>query len=156
MAIAAAAILTIVLIVVFLPKGPVSIEKQKKQNFAEIQGPWRQSHHPFDPKRCLAGKCKEMLRLPPIANQGVSIKVDPEIDDEVAQWSDCLASITQCADQLNVLTVQGFHKCVSQSVCPVSCKQGFGRKVRHVQDINGMLAEFNAYFVDEGGACVPR
>ena len=149
----AAAASAVAVVIALLSERPVSVEKRK---LAEAPTPWRQPRHPFDPKRCLNGKCKKLLRLPPVANEDVSIMVDPEIDDGVAQWSDCIGSIAQCVDRKREVTVQGFQACVGQSKCPESCKEGFARKTREVQDVNGMMTEFTAYFVDEGGACVPR
>ncbi len=147
------AVLSLVIIFIFISKDEapnITIEAPS------IPTPWQPTHHAFDPNRCKDGKCKEMLRLPMMGTSKLSFMVDPEVDDPVAQWSDCLASITQCIDHNDTFTVKGFHECVRQSTCPESCKDGFNHKTQHTSDIKGMMAAFDTYFIGEGGTCVPK
>jgi len=146
-------LLSLVAFFVFISKDKSRTEIVKEP---EIQSPWKPTSHAFDPNRCNDGKCDEMIRLPMIGTTGLSIMVDPKIDGEVAQWSDCLASITQCVDNKDAFEVNGFHECVNQSGCPARCKDGFNHQTQHAQNMKEMMAAFDAYFIEDGGTCTPR
>lgn len=118
---------------------------------------WEPTRTPFNPERCLKGKCEEMLNLPLPQNKGLafSILVDREVDDEIAQWSDCLSSIGLCVEKNTEFSKEVLLDCVGKSLCPQRCKEGFEQRVMKVNSTEDLWQNFDEYFVAEGGGCVP-
>lgn len=89
---------------------------------------------------------------------------DPDIDDPIAQWGDCLDSVFTC---INVAMEAGaetgdepdrvalINGCVAEAACPGECKDRFTSRARG-RDFEGLEALFFEMFVDERGYCVPR
>lgn len=116
---------------------------------------WQPATHSFSIENCTRGKCKEFLRLPPLGDMKVSFLVDPEVDDEIAQWSDCLASVAKCMDKGADYSGKALIACVKQSACPQACKESFSHKASSLSDDDKVWALYNSQFVDEGGECLP-
>lgn len=117
--------------------------------------PWRPVTQRFDPERCTEGKCKEWVRMPPLGDNVVLLIVDPEVDDEIAQWSDCLATVASCMEEAGDFGRKTLVGCVRRSRCPERCREDFMRKARSLNDDDQVWALYNAQFVDDGGMCVP-
>ncbi len=117
---------------------------------------WQPVTRTFDPEHCAEGKCKELLRLPPVGDDVVSVIVDPGVDDETAQWSDCLASVAQCVevsaqdDEAGIL-----RACVRDSQCPTACREHFAGQSDGIDDADALWRIYEQQFVLEGGLCVP-
>ncbi len=89
---------------------------------------------------------------------------NPAIDDEIAQWGDCLGSVFTCIETGMLEASEGgaeadraalISSCVADAECPGECKERFAQRSRG-QDFDGIEALFFDMFVDERGYCVPR
>lgn len=76
--------------------------------------------------------------------QSLAVIYDPEIDDEIAQWGDCLQSVMRC-------TTSGgdIARCTADATCPVPCIAAFEEMPGDRQ------SAFEAIFINDGGLCVP-
>lgn len=93
-------------------------------------------------------------------SQEMQLEYDPTIDDEIAQWGDCLGSVFVCIEQ--GMTAEGepdrtsvITTCVANADCPDDCKSRFASRTSNA-DFDRLEAVFFDMFVDEGGYCVPR
>ncbi len=117
---------------------------------------WEPVTGTFNPEHCLQGQCRELLRLPASGKEVASLIVDPAVDDAIAQWSDCLASVAVCVETAESAdTADILLSCVRESQCPASCRELFARESDGVEDIDALWQRYEQQFVDKGGACVP-
>ena len=116
---------------------------------------WQPVTHRFDPLRCARGKCKVLFQTPQPGDRFALI-VDPAVNDETAQWADCLASVTQCVDTAGRFDDPGvLRRCVSKSQCPSACRQRFATIAAKADDAKAVWQLFEQQFVHRGGICVP-
>jgi len=117
---------------------------------------WRPASRPFDPQRCARGECEEALRFPAAKGEMVTLIVDPAVDDETAQWSDCLASVARCVESHpGNDEAEALRDCVRDSACPERCRERFADAADGVQDAEALWTLYERQFVNEGGVCVP-
>ena len=91
--------------------------------------------------------CEQLSSLAP-GHKGEKIQLvyNPRINDEIAQWGDCLDTVMRCKKDKN----NSFRDCVSTSSCPQACKKAIKEDTRP-DDI-----AFEALFINNGGLCVPQ
>ena len=88
---------------------------------------------------------------------------NPAIDDEIAQWGDCLDSVFTCINEGMAAAEAGgevdpaslINGCVAQSQCPGECKDRFASRAAG-RSFERLEAIFFEMFVDDRGYCVPR
>jgi hypothetical protein len=112
---------------------------------------WRPATVPFDPT-CATG-CTEVSRTAPLGHfQGtLRLRVNPAVDDPVAQWGDCLESVLVCYEADGALAA-----CVAQAQCPPDCKTLFAEAAAGAADDEARVAAFEAVFVGAGAPCRPE
>ncbi|MCP5038756.1 MAG: hypothetical protein GY945_14285 [Rhodobacteraceae bacterium] len=91
--------------------------------------------------------------------EGAVMRYDPSVDDEVAQWGDCLQSIFVCMD----VGTQGapssqdkaalINNCVSKSACPAVCTDEFASST--ADDPESVLRAFEDVFIGDQAWCLP-
>jgi hypothetical protein len=114
--------------------------------------PWTPATVSYDPQ-CKKG-CKE-LRSTSLTHLGnISLYVQPKVDDAIAQWGDCLDSVTQCIEDRG-LTGPDIIACVEKSICPQACKVAFSAQARDAIQVNEALDAFERVFINDGGVCLP-
>ena len=106
---------------------------------------WKEVTRPYDPD------CKGCIELGEGAlghMEGVTILIDPEIDDEPAQWNMCVSSILYCIED-------GGDKdnCVRDSECPGPCKDDY--RDRAGDDKEAKWAAMETVFMDPESRCGP-
>lgn len=117
------------------------------------QGPigetrWAPTSTPYDPD-CVSG-C-QVLEEGEFGHLGaVSLSLNPDVDDPVAQWGDCIESFRDC--------VAGGGKvgsCSESSLCPEDCKADVAARLVGETEIGAQLAAFKAVYLDEAAPCLP-
>ncbi|GAB4175662.1 MAG: hypothetical protein Kow0020_11400 [Wenzhouxiangellaceae bacterium] len=117
---------------------------------------WQATTHTFDPERCIQGQCQELLRLAPAAGETFIILSDTQVDDPIAQWSDCLSSVAICIEQEQQDSAPAILNCVRTSRCPESCRTRFEQRAAGVEDTDQLWRLFEEDFVTRGARCVPE
>jgi len=85
----------------------------------------------------------------------ISLYVQPDVDDAIAQWGDCLDSVTRCIEDRG-LTSSNIVACVGESICPDTCKTTFSTEARGVSQVGAALDAFERVFINDGAACLPE
>lgn len=116
---------------------------------------WHSPAHVFDPERCGKGGCQELLRLPMAEGQLATLMVDSLVDDETAQWADCLASVAVCIDEGGGNEVDLLLRCVERSRCPARCRGRFVEGISEIKEADALWNWFDRLFVVEGAPCAP-
>lgn len=129
-----------------------------REDFIDV---WKPTTTPYDPA-CNDG-CVELAVREGDGHgvYGGRLLYDPKVDDSIAQWSDCVMSITLCFEQEagddmgqgemdDVLKV-----CVQKSQCPRRCKDAFRAKVEGISQWT-VDDELENVFVGEQALCLPR
>lgn len=131
---------------------------------------WQEATVPYDETSCAeAGAC-EVYAVTAGGHGGhgpeaaIDFLYNPAIDDEIAQWGDCLGSVFTCietgmleAEESGAGSNRGavISSCVAEAECPGECKDRFADRARG-RDFDRLEALFFDMFVEERGYCVPR
>ena len=109
---------------------------------------WSPTRVPYDPS------CASDCEVVEEGNYGhigeLQLLVNPDIDDPIAQWGDCIESFTVCID--NGMDAQS---CSEGSVCPEECRVEYEERLVGLSDLEAQLLAFQAVYIDEGARCVP-
>ena len=119
---------------------------------------WRPGDTPYRVD-CGAG-CKSLGKIgaphgPPGAEPVATLAVDPKVNDRIAQWGDCLQSVSDCAYSRAGSPESVLPVCVRQSQCPAACKDRFAGATAGLKG-KAMLDAYLAMFSGEDGYCTPR
>ena len=122
--------------------------------------PWAESTVPYDPE--CTSECEVLGELADTAHgaPAVTVSVNPNVDDPIAQWSDCLSDVMTCVqdktDPFQPLEVKApvFNTCVIESQCPDPCIERYQRLAQN--DSTRMEQAFNRVFADKDAICAPR
>lgn len=119
---------------------------------------WNETSTAYDPE--CDESCTEILNRPQGSHGGsVRIGVKPDIDDPVAQWSDCIESIMTCyegrldADDFDGELNPAMHDCVLSSACPSECRDHYQSTVN--DNLDALNAALESVFLGERAACLP-
>ena len=83
----------------------------------------------------------------------IRVTEQPNVDDPVAQWADCLTSIRVCTEREGR---GAFAGCVAKAACPALCITEFERRTGVKPDVERLRAAFEATFLADGAPCLPR
>ena len=75
---------------------------------------------------------------------------NPRVDDAVAQWGDCIASVMTCVD-----AGQSADACIRQSRCPAQCLSRYDRVLAGRGTEDASLDAFEAVFIKTDAVCRP-
>lgn len=118
---------------------------------------WAPATVPFDPE--CTENC-EILREGAGAHGSsdpedkIEFKYNPAVDDDIAQYGDCLEGIVNCMTALDVEDADGMRACVTNAPCPDLCKERFAEKASG--DAAAVEKAFYDLFIDPAGICVPE
>ncbi len=129
---------------------------------------WAEPTQPYNAERCaVEGACEE-INLAGTGHgshgeEGASLFVyDPTIDDEIAQWGDCLDQVLVCVqdgmaeEDASPDGPDVVRNCVAAAdLCPGECRERFANRAANLE-LEAIEQLFFATFVDERGYCVPR
>lgn len=91
---------------------------------------------------------------------GFRALVDPKIDDSIAQWGDCIASVMTCyeaqAERADFSSAQDqyLHNCILESSCPDPCLDHYAAEVG--EDMTQVDRAFDAVLIGEQAVCLPK
>jgi len=119
----------------------------------EPETPWKPTTVAYDPG-CKKG-CEELSSTSLTHLGDISIYVQPNVDDAIAQWGDCLDSVTQCVEDKD-LTRVNIAACVKESICPNACKVAFATEVRGANQVAEALDAFEQVFINDNTVCLPK
>lgn len=140
------------------PRGLSNPNSLTREDFLDV---WQPTTTPYDPS-CSEG-CEE-LAIREGGTHGMSgmrLLYNPRVDDPIAQWSDCVISITLCFeaevdDSMDQREMDDVMKvCVQKSPCPNRCKEAFQAKVESLSFLS-VDEELENVFVGEQALCLPR
>ncbi len=134
---AALAAFLLVLLIWWLFSGPATID-------------WAETTVPYDPT--CETDCEIVGYVTP-GHRGTPepLRLNPNVDDPIAQWAGCIQTFTECMDETpDVLA------CVDQGPCPLVCKAEFVRVAEAATDLDARLDAFSKTFLDEGAFCRPE
>lgn len=139
-----------------LPAAPSSVEMvEAPLNFDHV---WKKTTIDYDPE--CSDNCIELLERPAGAHGGsVRLVVNPEIDDPVAQWGDCVGSIMACyengidSDSTPLHRDETMHTCILESACPAECRNHYSLDVN--DDMMRVNAALESTFLGERASCLP-
>ncbi len=132
---------------------------------------WQEATVPYDESACdEEGECEVFATS--AAGHGshdpedaIEFFYNPDIDDAIAQWGDCIGAVFVCIETNMQQAGEGggepdrasiINTCVAEAEdCPNECKAHFASQARGL-DFDAMEALFFATFVEERGYCVPR
>lgn len=122
---------------------------------------WQPATTPYDPA-CTEG-CEEVAVREGDGHgvYGARLLYNPKVDDPVAQWSDCVMSITVCFqeeadDSMDQREMDDVMKvCVQKSQCPSRCRDAFRAKVEGISRWS-VDEELENVFVGEHALCLPQ
>lgn len=124
---------------------------------------WAPASVGADPE-CAEG-CEAFLGdIPPIHGDGteteasMTILVDADLDDPIAQWGDCLESVFACLGDAAPLDAPGradhLRGCVAASACPVRCRERYASRADG--ELSDAVDAFGQLFLEESAWCQPR
>jgi hypothetical protein len=109
---------------------------------------WGPTTTPFDPE-CVSG-C-EVIASEDFGHAGsVTVSFNPEVDDPIAKWGDCLESFKACITDGGAALA-----CSEQSACPETCRDDFEAQIDGVSDLAEQLAAFEATYINGDAPCRP-
>lgn len=109
---------------------------------------WAPTTTPYDPE-CASG-C-EVIAEGEFGHVGsVTLAFNPNVDDPVAQWGDCIESFRACVDRGGDALA-----CSESSECPEDCRATFAAQVEGVSELEAQVGVFKAVYLDEGAPCLP-
>ena len=111
---------------------------------------WKESKNTYQPD--CGENCQHIAQVHP-GHRGTTLQLlyNPEIDDAVAQWSDCISTVMSCWKE-----GETFAQCVQTASCPQGCKENFYENIGSNTDPKKQRETFEALFIHEGGMCVPE
>jgi hypothetical protein len=119
---------------------------------------WRPGDHPYKPA-CTAGDCKTLGPIAADSGDGgkpmAVLGYDPAVDDEIAQWGDCLQSVTVCVEATAGPPETVLGPCVERAACPAACKSHFAGRTAGLKG-RALLDAYLAIFAGDDGYCTPR
>jgi len=111
-------------------------------------GEWAPTTVAYDPS-CASG-C-EVVEEGDYGHIGeLRLLVNPDVDDPIAQWGDCIESFTVCIDN-----GMDARSCSEGSVCPDECRAEYEGRLVGLSGLEAELRAFQAVYVDEGAPCLP-
>ena len=119
---------------------------------------WAPATVPYNPD--CGANCKTFATLeaahggPKGAEGGLEMRYDPNVNDDVAQWGDCLDSVFVCINATGDRSPDRVRSCVQDAKCPKECKDRFA--ARASGSIDEVKAAFFGIFVDKDAACRPE
>ena len=113
-----------------------------------LENPWEETTVPYDPD-CASG-CIELANDHYGHIGDVEWMVNPDVDDPIAQWGDCLQSFVDCMDGGGEPMA-----CSQSSECPEACQREFSRRVEGVEDEEAQLDVFEAVYILDEAPCLP-
>lgn len=130
----------------------------KREDFLDV---WEPTTTPYD-AQCGEG-CQEFASVEGDSHGYSSGRLlyNPAVDDPVAQWSDCVMSITMCFAETAEDTMSSREKddvlitCVADSQCPARCREAFRSKTRTIMP-GTVDTELENVFVGEQALCLPQ
>jgi len=122
---------------------------------------WAETTVPFDP--ACTENCEELGGVIDSAHGSPALEFsyNPNVDDAVAQYGDCMQSVFQCiadaeldpfADQSQKAAVT--RGCVAQSICPAECKDRFASEASGSPA--AVMTAFESTFIANDAWCLPR
>lgn len=114
--------------------------------------PWKSATVAYDPE-CREG-CEELGSVSLTHLGNVTVYVQPKVDDAIAQWGDCLDSVTQCVENRD-LTRDNIVTCVGVSICPSECKTVFSKKTQNTTQVDEIFDAFEQVFINDNAVCLP-
>jgi hypothetical protein len=78
------------------------------------------------------------------------LAINPKVDDPVAQWGDCIASVLACIDGGSDAS-----GCVVAGQCPVPCQQRVASALGGASSEEAALAAFEKVYMQSGADCRP-
>jgi hypothetical protein len=109
---------------------------------------WAPTTTPYDPT-CASG-C-EVIEQGDFGHIGeLTLLVNPNVDDPVAQWGDCIDSFRLCIEKGT-----DARACSERSDCPESCRADYQDRIDGVNELEAQLEAFQAVFIDVGAPCLP-
>ncbi len=129
-----------------------------REDFLDV---WQPTTVPYDPS--CSEECDELVVREGGTHgmSGMRLLYNPKVDDPIAQWSDCVMSITLCFeaeadDSMDQREMDDVLKvCVQKSQCPNRCKEVFRAKVEAISLLT-VDEELENVFVGEQALCLPR
>lgn len=119
---------------------------------------WKETTVTYDPT-CSDG-CVELLnRRAGAHGGGGKLSVDPNVNDPIAQWGDCVGSIMSCYESrvtdesFNAKREAAMHACVLESACPAECRDHYRASVE--DNMARVNATLESVFLGERAACLP-
>lgn len=92
---------------------------------------------------------------PPGSKPVAVLAYDPKINDRIAQWGDCLQSVSNCAYSRAGEPEAVLPVCVQQSTCPAACKEKFASRTAGLKG-RPVVDAYLEMFSGEDGYCTPR
>ncbi len=116
---------------------------------------WKPPVRPWEPDHCERRPCRPLAALS-VGPSDLVLLVDPELDDAVAQWGDCVDQFRSCVDRLQDPTAASVHACMANATaCPAPCREAFRRPAGDASDLAGLLAAFSEVYLDLDAPCLP-
>jgi hypothetical protein len=126
---------------------------------APLANPWKQTSVPYDApcdEECVK-KMKHLAEVKGVHAGKFNMYYQPDIDDEIAQWGDCLQSIMTCIETRGgegpAVMVR---PCVLASDCPDLCKKEFKEHAGLIQDFEGLMGALEKTFILDSALCMPQ
>jgi hypothetical protein len=110
---------------------------------------WQPATVPFDPA-CVGCEEIEITEILPHVGTEVQFLYDPAVDDPIAQWGDCLASMLECFRD-----GAGVRACAADAACPSACKDLFAERAPLAADEPALLGVLNGVYVHVNAPCRP-
>jgi len=114
---------------------------------SETFNPWVPATVAYD-SECSGDKCKPAGTVSLGHFGDVEFAIQPDVDDAVAQWGDCLDSLMACMEKDGTP-----GDCVDRSTCPQACKQKYHESTPGDVEYLAGLDAIESLFVKEGAAC---
>lgn len=112
--------------------------------------PWKPTTVPRDPT-CATG-CVEYGPINMTHGGPMKFYVQPDVDDALAQWADCVESMQACLKRTDFAV----SACMAEALCPRPCKDRYASIARAETDTDTLLDVFQEVFLDRDAVCAPR
>lgn len=110
---------------------------------------WAETTVPYDPT--CATDCEVVGMISPGHRGAVMpLAVNPNVDDPIAQWADCIDTFTQCME-----ATPDPLACMAGGSCPDACRSAYAAEVSTVPGLEGQLRVFQEMFLDDEAFCRP-
>jgi len=113
----------------------------------DVFNPWQPATVTYDPS-CSGDKCKPAGAVSLGHFGDVEFAIQPDVDDAIAQWGDCLDSLMACMKKDGKP-----GDCVDRSICPQPCKQRYHESTPDDVEFLAGLDAIETLFVKNGAAC---